>query len=199
MGKLALYVIHCTDTPESMNVTKAMIEQWHMSPCDNNDGTVTYLGQKYASRESLPNQFINGQAIKKLHGRGWNRRGYTDMFTRSGQMVSITPNDNNDIITDSEMTWGATGVNAVSIHKVLAGGWVRGQRTGTFNFLEVFTLAQRMALEADIKKNIELHPHIKIAGHRDIPGAGKTCPNFDVKEFLKSIKLEEYYYESKNR
>jgi len=194
MGKLSLYVIHCTDTPPNMRVVKSTIEQWHKSPLDNKDGSVTYLGKKYKNRESLPDHKINGTSIKLLHGRGWDRAGYSDLFPREGGILNITPYDEDDIITSSEMTWGATGVNAISRHKVLVGGWRNGEKSGTFNFLDIFTLAQHQALEADIKKTISEHPDIKIAGHRDIPGAGKTCPNFDVHEYLKQINLEEHYY-----
>ena len=32
MGKLKYLVIHCTDTPLGMEVTRKMLEDWHMSP-----------------------------------------------------------------------------------------------------------------------------------------------------------------------
>jgi len=33
------------------------------------------------------------------------------------------------------------------------------------------------------------HPQAVIVGHRDLPGVAKACPCFDVKRWLREIKL----------
>ena len=60
MGKLKYLVVHCTDTPPSMEVTREMIEQWHKGPRDLDGGGARYLGKTYRSRKDLPKDMIGG-------------------------------------------------------------------------------------------------------------------------------------------
>jgi N-acetylmuramoyl-L-alanine amidase len=186
---LTYLVVHCSDTPPTMDVQKEDLEQWHKSPRDNPDGTVTYLGKTFANRSKLPNDSINGSSIYHLTGRGWDRLGYSDMIHRDGKIENITPYDDDNIVDPSEITWGATGVNSISRHIVLVGGWFDKQHSGTFKFKEIFTLDQFLSLKDYIIKTINSNPQIKIVGHRDIPKANKTCPNFDVKLFCKDLSI----------
>ena len=186
---LTYLVIHCSDTPATMLVDKEDLEQWHKSPRDNSDGTVTYLGKTFANRSKLPNDTINGSSIYHLTGRGWDRLGYSDMIHRDGVVENITPYDDDNIVEAGELTWGATGVNSISRHIVLVGGWFEKQRSGTFKFDDIFTSHQFIALKSYMENMLTDHPQIKFVGHRDIPKANKTCPNFNVIEFCKSLSI----------
>jgi N-acetylmuramoyl-L-alanine amidase len=190
-NKLTYLVIHCTSTPSTMKVTKGNLESWHKGPKYNSDGSVIYLGKKYDAIDLLPNDYINQQPIQKISGRGWDRLGYSDMIHRDGLLENITPYNEDDIVDPGEVTWGATGVNSISRHIVLVGGWRGDQKEGTFPFTDIFTSAQFLTLNRYIGKLLKLHPNIKIVGHRDIPHANKTCPNFSVLDFLRAISIED--------
>jgi len=181
--KLTYLVIHCTDTPPEMRVSKSDLEQWHKSPCDNKDGSVTYLGRRYKSRNDLPDHKINGRLVRLLNGRGWDRLGYSDKIDRDGIIDNLTPYNKDGIVDKGEITWGATGINSISRHVVLVGGWKGRERSLTAPFSELFTPEQFLSLSDYILDTIKENPKIKIIGHRDVPNANKTCPNFDVMKF----------------
>ena len=161
MGRLKYLCIHCADTPSTMTITKEMLEEWHMSP--------------------------------KPHGRGWDRLGYSDIIHQDGTITNLTPYDEDQIITNAEMTWGATGINSVSRHVVLEGGWYKDEdgvnhKSGTFDPKDLYSEEQLKALDKYIVSFISKHPQCEVIGHRDTKTT-KTCPNFDVKEYFKNIKL----------
>ncbi|MBN2669847.1 MAG: N-acetylmuramoyl-L-alanine amidase [Bacteroidales bacterium] len=123
----------------------------------------------------------------KPKGRGWKRLGYSDMIHIDGSIENLTPYDNDDYVQDSEKTWGATGVNAVSRHIVVVGGRTKDNRHIQFNFMEalqVHTLIQKC------KEEIALHPDLLIAGHYHF-SEYKTCPNFDVEALLLANGISE--------
>lgn len=189
MGKLTYLVIHCSDTPSDMKVTKGMIEKWHKGPRINTNGTITYLGRTYKYTSQLPDDYIDGVSIKKITGRGWDRLGYSDMIHRDGKIENLTPYNKDRWVDYSEMTWGASGVNSRSRHVLLVGGWKGKQRTGTFPFFDIFTEGQFLSIDQYIKQALQDHPKIKIIGHYQVPGANKTCPNFDVSRFLIMLQV----------
>jgi len=189
MGKLTYIVIHCSDTPPQMKVTREMIESWHKGPRYNPDNTITYMGRTYYANSELPNDYLNGKPIHKLIGRGWDRLGYSDIFHRDGRVENITEYNQDNIIDAKEMTWGAVGVNSISRHIVLVGGWRGNMRTGRFPFFDIFSEAQFLSMDRYLRYNISLHPDIKIIGHYQVPGANKTCPNFDVERFCILLKI----------
>lgn len=189
MGKLNYLIIHCTATPSSMTVTKEMLQEWHMGPCDQPGGVVRYLGKDYASRAVLPADIINGKPIAKIKGRGWNRLGYSMIIHRNGASQILTPFNDDDVITNDEMTWGATGVNAISRHIVLEGGI---EAVKLMPFSGLFAIEQRKTLITVIKQEIQKVPTIKVAGHNNF--AQKTCPGFNVEAFLIENKLGLFAY-----
>jgi len=192
MANLLRYlIVHCSSTPPTMKVTKGMLEEWHMGPLFNKDGSVNYLGLKYKTRRDLPKDFINGKPILSLSGRGWDRLGYSDKFDRDGTIENLTPYDDDDLVEQNEVTWGATGVNHVARHIMLVGGWRGQEHGGTFPFTDIFTSSQFISLNRYFGKQLLLHPNIKIVGHRDIPNANKTCPNFDVIKFCRALSIQE--------
>ncbi|PXX96911.1 lysozyme [Marinifilum breve] len=159
MGKLKYLVVHCTDTPPNMNVDKAKLEEWHMSP--------------------------------KPKGRGWDRLGYSDLIKRDGSVINLTPYDDDDFVSSSEMTWGAAGVNAYARHVVLEGGRTEENKDpGMADFMDLFTAEQFCALQEYAKEFIAKDPNDKVVGHYYFSDT-KTCPNFNVGEFLELIEIPE--------
>ncbi len=115
-------------------------------------------------------------------GRGWSRVGYTDLIQLDGKLVNLTSFNQDQIIQNHEMTWGAKGINGVSRHVVYAGG------CDTYmNPKDTRTLDQKQSLEAYVKYMVLRHPHIKVVGHNQF--AAKACPSFDVPKWLKSIGI----------
>lgn len=202
MARLEHLMIHCTDTPPDMLVTPDMIKQWHMGPRDVKDKNgnlikVRYLSQDFRNRDELPDHKINGIPVRKLNGRGWDRVGYADMIRRDGSLINLTPYDSDDWIDSNELTYGALKMNRSTRHVVLVGGWLsRGVKHGMFEFDEIYTDAQFIALQKYIKEQLGHHSHLKVLGHYQVQD--KTCPNFYVPVFLDLIVIpkENYYVEA---
>jgi len=185
MARLKYLVLHCSDTPPSMTVTKDLLCRWHKGPCDLDAGRVKYLGKIYPSRAALPEQQQGGVDILKLHGRGWDRLGYYAIIHRDGTKEILTPNNLDDEITSDEITWGVAGINSQAIHIVLEGG--KGPLS-TFDYH--FTAEQDIELFAFCKLMILHHPDILIIGHNQ--KAAKTCPGFKVYEWLIDHSIEKW-------
>ena len=185
MGKLKYLVLHATDTPPSMEVTREMLEQWHLGPRDIDGGRVRYRGRDYPSRKALPDVLIGGVPIAKLKGRGWDRLGYYAIIHRDGNREVLTPNNLDNNITSDEMTWGVSGINSQSIHVVLSGG-----KGPLADFRYHFTEAQDADLFAVCKLIILHHPDIFICGHNQF--AEKTCPGFIVYDWLMDHSIEKW-------
>lgn len=198
MARIENLVIHCSDTPPGMKVTEGMLKQWHMGPRDvrSSDGRVVnvrYLSKDFPSRESLPPDIINGVAIKKLHGRGWDRLGYSDMILRDGTVQNITPYDMDEWVDSGEITYGAMNINYKSRHIMLVGGWLTKEtRHGIFEFDEIFTDSQFIALQTYVKEFLGHYPWCKVLGHNQVQN--KTCPQFEVPKFLDLIKIPDINY-----
>ncbi len=185
MGQLKYLVIHCTDTPSTMTVTRDMLEQWHKGPRDLDAGAVKYLGKIYTSRLALPKHELGGVPIVNMHGRGWDRLGYYSIIHRDGKMEVITPNNLDNIITSDEMTWGVAGINSMAIHVVLEGG-----KGALSEFGQHFTPYQDDELFAFCKLLILHHAGIIIIGHNQ--KAEKTCPGFIVYDWLMDRGIENW-------
>ena len=107
-------------------------------------------------------------------GRGWKDIGYNFVIRRDGTIETGRDTDRDGSTLD-EIGAHAVGHNATSVGICLVGG------KGGFNFT-FRQLAQLMQLIEDLKEEI---PTIEeVIGHCDVD-SGKTCPNFDVREFLK--------------
>ena len=195
MEKLSLLVIHCADTHPNYRVNKEILKQWHMGPCDiYNNGKlieVKYLGNSYIDREHLPNDLIDQRSIRELHGRGWDRLGYSDLLHRDGSIENLTPYNDDDWIDNSEMTWGATGVNSIARHVCLEGGRNSKNESKEFHFQEVYTDAQFTTLTSYVNDFIKHDPTDKIAGHYHF--STKTCPNFMLGEFFLDAGIDLKY------
>lgn len=176
MGTLKFQIWHCFDTPKGRFISPEELDRWHRAPRKNPDGTFTYLGRKYKSID-----YANVQPEHKGHwGRGWDRDGYTGYYQPDGTYVLLTPHNNDDIIEAHEMTWGASGVNAIAQHKAYAGG------KGAFG-LHNLTDEQFVAIERDMREFIYLHPNALIGGHYHF--SEKPCPNFPVWKMAEMIGI----------
>jgi hypothetical protein len=187
MAKLKYIIIHCSDTPPHMNVTKELIEQWHMMPLIKANGEAVYKGKTYKDKMSLPDERINGLSIKSMTGRGWDRVGYQWLIKRSGTIDILKKVDNDNVVERDERTWGVAGMNDCSFHICLAGGQDEFRKQ-SFGFKKTFTLEQELTLYHHLQDCIELWGDVQIAGHNDF--ATKSCPNFNVKEWLLENHLQ---------
>lgn len=186
-NELLFGVIHCADTHPNYHVTKGVLEQWHKGPKDiyeNNDLTgVKYLGNIYPDRDHLPDQEIDGFPIKYLHGRGWDRLGYSDLLKRDGTIINLTPYDNDHLVQSHEMTWGVAGINKNSRHICLEGGRNLANESDLLEFEEIFTDAQFTMLINWVKQFLKDQPQTKISGHNQWTSS-KTCPNFNIVDLM---------------
>jgi len=133
---------------------------------------------------------------KEMGGRGWSRVGYSDMIYLDGELINLTPFNQDSKVDNWEMTWGAKGMNAVSRHVVYVGGLEYDYETPLddddqpgYMAADTRTEAQLHAMEIYVKYMILRHPHIKVAGHNQF--AAKACPSFNVPKWLRSIGIPE--------
>jgi N-acetylmuramoyl-L-alanine amidase len=190
MANLDFLVIHCSATPEGREVTKDDIEEWHMSPKDQKDGSVRYKGKRYPSRDDLPDEKINGKYIYNLHGNGWDRYGYADLFHINGPLENLTPFNQDNKVDPWEMTWGAAGVNSRSRHICYAGGLREEVIDDHWEPADTRTPKQLYDMEVYVRYMLIRHPHIEVGGHNQFTKK-KSCPSFDVPEWLRSINIDE--------
>jgi len=108
---------------------------------------------------------LNSIDIHQMHlNFGWNGIGYHKIILRSGKIENGRP----------EYWVGAhvKGQNEVSLGVCLIGR-------------NNFTDKQFVSLEKILRKWKNSYPQAKIIGHCDTGNTKKTCPNFDVKTWLK--------------
>ncbi len=124
-----------------------------------------------------------------LKGRGWSRLGYSDMIDAHGNLISLTEFDQDQYVDNSEMTWGAKGINSLSRHFVYAGG--KGRNGKPF---DTRSQRQKEAMAIYVYFTILRHPNILIGGHNQF--SSKACPSFDVPVWLESIGVnsKNIYY-----
>tara|TARA_E500000178_G_C16787887_1_gene646642 strand:+ start:445 stop:849 length:405 start_codon:yes stop_codon:yes gene_type:complete len=119
--------------------------------------------------DSEDSEKLTALDIHKMHlGFGWDGIGYHKIITRSGKIENGRP----------EYWIGAhvKGKNSISLGVCLIGK-------------SKFTKNQYISLEKLLKKWKCLYPQAKIIGHRDTGNTDKTCPNFDVKTWLKDKNI----------
>ena len=130
--------------------------------------------------DTPPDYTVDKGVLEKWHivGRGWDRLGYSDLLHRNGDIENLTPYDNDHIVQSHEVTWGVAGINAVSRHVCLEGGWSDTNKSGVYLFEEIFTDAQFTSLIGYVKQFLKHQPQAKVSGHNIF--SEKTCPNFNV-------------------
>lgn len=135
---------------------------------------------------------VTSDEIRKWHtspvskgGRGWKQVGYTDMIHTDGRIERLVKNNEDANVDAWEITNGAVGYNAVSRHVVYVGGLSADGNTA----VDTRTPAQLRAMENYVKDFHSRFPDVKIVGHNQL--AAKACPSFDVKQWLKSIGINQ--------
>ena len=176
MAELKYYLVHCTDTPPKMHVSDKRLSRWHMCPKKLPDGKIKYKGEIYKSLAEAPIQPLH----KNGWGNGWDRYGYWKIIHRDGSKTYLTQIDDDNFITNDEMTWGAAGVNANAVHVALEGGRLEnGERpVGLVDFFDLFTYDQWHEISKDMQDFKKLHQNIIFDGHNRF--SRKLCPGFDV-------------------
>lgn len=185
-NKLTHLMLHFAFTRASQNFSAGVIEEWHLGPADQADGSVIYKGVRYKNRAALPPEKINGKNIAILKGRGWRRVGYSDVMDRNGHVLTLHPYDLDKIWTPSELTNGATGWNTKARHLCMFGGMGVDGKTPESNF----TPEQWGALRCYIENALEYQPWLKLIGHNQVD-AHKACPGFSVPVYARSIGIPE--------
>lgn len=115
-------------------------------------------------------------------GRGWKQVGYTDMFHLDGTVERLVDNNEDSQVDSWEVTNGATGYNSTSRHIVYVGGCDKNLKAK-----DTRTDAQKKSMAQYVREFHRIFPSVEICGHRDLPGVNKSCPSFDVKEWIKQI------------
>ena len=114
-------------------------------------------------------QNLNASDIHNMHlNFGWDGIGYHKVICRSGKIENGRP----------EYWVGAhvKGKNTISLGVCLIGR-------------NKFTKKQFISLKYILKNWKSAYPKAKIIGHCDTEKTNKTCPNFDVKSWIKEIGL----------
>jgi hypothetical protein len=188
MGKLKNYIVHCTDTPMGMRVTKDMLDEWHMAPKIIRHGMIKYLGKEYRELNEAPLKDIH----KGIWGNGWDRFGYKLIIHRDGTTTILSKVNDDQEISSDEMTWGVAGMNSTSVHVVLEGGWlIDGSKPKNLcNFHDLFTEQQWFVLRGNIVNFIGKHKQVEVSGHNRY--SEKLCPGFGVSMMMRDMGLEDF-------
>ncbi|MGL5913430.1 MAG: N-acetylmuramoyl-L-alanine amidase [Bacteroidales bacterium] len=131
-------------------------------------------------------RIVTVENIKEWHlaprpkGNGWKQVGYTDLIGVDGTLTRLVENNEDEFVDPWEVTNGVRGFNAEARHIVLAGG----KGNGKFGEPQFTTLASY------IKVFLAKFSHVQVGGHYQFDN-GKTCPNFNVPNWLRSIGIEE--------
>jgi len=118
------------------------------------------------------------------------------MIYIGGELINLTPFNQDNKVDPWEITWGAKGMNYRSRHLVYAGGLridpeapLDEDDEPGYMAADTRTPEQLYAMEIYYKYMILRHPQIKIAGHYDF--SWKNCPSFNVADFCRKIGIPE--------
>lgn len=168
-----MIVVHISD---SFWGSSTEIEKWHTFPKDNDDGTVTYLGRKYASRDALP------LSVRREKGNGWSSIGYHKVVTNGYPLW----NDWNSKTCREE--WD--GKAADTLPEDRAGIHARGYNQNSLGICYIgrgmspATPKQRGSLAREIYSWMWKYriPIEKVVGHYEVD-PNKSCPNMEMALF----------------
>jgi len=132
-----------------------------------------------------PSQDIDISDIRRWHlKRGWKDVGYHYFIKRNGTIQRGRDLDHDGYVLE-EVGAHVKGYNSRSIGICYEGGInelgkPEDNRTGQ----------QKESLATLLFTLKELLPKAQIKGHRDFPNVHKACPSFEVKDWLREIKLK---------
>ena len=135
-----------------------------------------------ATREDF--SAVSIDRIRRWHlKRGWSDVGYHYYIRKDGSLELGRDRDNDGDIWE-EIGAHVKGFNSKSISMCYEGGLDSlGENKDTR------TEPQKKTMEIVCKILKSQDKDLIIQGHRDFPNVSKSCPNFDVKEWLKEINL----------
>jgi N-acetylmuramoyl-L-alanine amidase len=107
---------------------------------------------------------------------GWKYPGYHFEINADGTIEQLLPIE--------QIANGVAGHNSNSLHISYKGGIDKAGKP-----VDNRTPQQIASQISLLKKYHAMFPHAEILGHRDFPGVTKACPSFDVRTWLKTIKL----------
>ena len=106
--------------------------------------------------------------------RKWNKPGYHYITKANGEVVKL--------LDEKIPSNGVLGFNENCVNVCYIGGRTKEGKSG-----DTRTRAQENALFDKIVELTEKYPKAEIKGHGEFPNqGGRTCPNFNVKEWLKN-------------
>lgn len=124
-----------------------------------------------------PKLDIGAAEIDRWHRqRGWNEIGYHFVIRKNGTLEK-----GRDLY---KVPAQAKGYNKNAIGICYVGGLDEELKPK-----DTRTNWQKTTMEALVKALHDIYPEAEILGHRDLPGVHKSCPSFDVKTWLKEIRL----------
>ena len=118
--------------------------------------------------------------------RGWERHGYTDFIQLDGNIVNLTPFDQDDDVDGYEITNGVLGKNGIARHIAYVGGLDKN-----FEPKDTRTREQKITLIDYTRYMVRRHRNIKVAGHYQFDDEKPFCPGFDVIDFCRTIGILE--------
>ena len=121
-----------------------------------------------ATIESIKNYWFN---VKK-----WKSPGYHYIIESNGNTEQLLPVE--------DISNGVKGHNFESINIAYIGGVDENN-----NPQDTRTPEQILSILSILLRLKKLYPKAKIKGHNEFEGVNKACPSFDVKEWLKHVKL----------
>ncbi len=114
----------------------------------------------------------------------WSRVGYRIVVEQSGKKVVLADVNQNCIVEDEEITFGAAEHNAYSHHICYIGGIdEKGNPKDTRTPAQIKTLAKIVYQYVD-----EICPEVLVAGHNQFHNRG--CPSFWVPTFCRQIGID---------
>lgn len=140
-----------------------------------------------AGREVSKEELISWHTAPPPLGRGWSKVGYSDLIHLDGTIENLIPYDEDNIVDPFEISNGAKGINYCSRHIAYVGGI----NPNNGHASDTRTKKQIQALTNYLKTFHTIHPETQIFGHYHF--APKACPSFNVKKFLLSINLKQFY------
>lgn len=132
-------------------------------------------------------QRIKAADVVNLHRNvfKWSRVGYRLVVEPDGNVVELVPANENCVVEDSEITFGAAEWNPVCHHVCYIGGVDSANRA-----FDNRTRPQIRELAKICYRYIErICPDVKIAGHNQFHN--KACPSFWVPTFLRNIGIDD--------
>jgi N-acetylmuramoyl-L-alanine amidase len=131
---------------------------------------------------------VTKEDIEQWHliERGWSKVGYRDVIHLDGTLENLIDYNQDNEIDPWEMSNGAYGFNSKSAHVVYVGGT---EKDDIYKSKDTRTYEQHKSLQIYVLFMILKHPNIKVIGHNEV--SFKSCPSFDVGEWLRSICVEE--------